>query len=248
MSNETHELALPVVELASVDVGAVGYAGLLGGGDELVLGRAERGGCRREGGGIVLVRRGDLIAVQLVDLLDCGEHGVPVRLRGRRCAERLQAAQPRVEGRGDLLCEPGRDLGELRCVGVGRIEAGHREGLPVVLVLERRLADREGLARELVADPGGLLVRVAAAAGKKQDGRARRGQATDPRTPPTPSFRVSTVLQGNHRFLLVGASWDADRDGACRTRRMRAGRPRGYERGASPCQGALSRQCPDPRH
>ena len=73
--------------LRGMDVGAVGNPGPLRRGDKLVLCRVERGGSRREGAGIVVVRRGDLIAVQLVDLLDCGERGVPVRLRGRRCAD-----------------------------------------------------------------------------------------------------------------------------------------------------------------
>jgi hypothetical protein len=38
---------------------------------------------------------------------------------------------------------------------------GHGEGLPVVLVLERRGADRDGLARELLADARVLLVGIA---------------------------------------------------------------------------------------
>ena len=75
--------------LRGVDVGAVGYTGFLGGGDELGLCRFERPVCGREGASIVPVRRANLIAVQLVDLLDCGEHGVPVGLCGRWCAECL---------------------------------------------------------------------------------------------------------------------------------------------------------------
>ena len=42
-------------------VGAVGYAGLVGSGDEFVLRRVERGICVGESARIVLVSRGDLI-------------------------------------------------------------------------------------------------------------------------------------------------------------------------------------------
>ena len=102
VASEPPSDALAMPALRRVHIRAVGYASLLGGGDELVLVRLEIGVCRREGGHIAVVRRGDLIAVQLVDLLDRTERGIPVFLRAWRRTERLQAAQPHVERRGDL--------------------------------------------------------------------------------------------------------------------------------------------------
>ena len=80
-------------------------------------------------------------------------------------------------------------LREPRCVGIGRIEAGHRESLPIVLVVERRLAHRQCLGREHFTDTGGFLVRPTAAAGKHDHCGARTTSRRIATYPPATLFR-----------------------------------------------------------
>ena len=76
-----------------------------------------------------------------------------------------------------------------------------REGLPVVLFLERRRADRDGLACKLVADASGLHVRIA-----PQPARSRRQEDVASRPLILATMRTSTPMSALSPSRLVTRS------------------------------------------
>ena len=126
--------ALPRVELRGMDVGAVGDPGPLGGRDELGLRRAEREVAAANASASCS------FAAVIWSLFNWSifSTAASMAFQSARAVGGMPSACSSLNHMwkvGRPGCEPGRDLGELRCVRVGRIEVGHGEGLPVVLVL-----------------------------------------------------------------------------------------------------------------